>query len=46
MNTLARLASYLSSPRLIWLLVLLGLLAAALAGGAPDGGLCPGIASC
>jgi hypothetical protein len=35
----------LSSPRVIWLITLLALLALALAAGAPDGGGC-GTASC
>jgi hypothetical protein len=40
MNRLNLVIATLSSPRIVWLVTLLTLLALALAAGAPDGGSC------
>ncbi len=45
-NQFTLLLGKLASSHVVWVLILLALLAAALAAGAPDGGVCPGIASC
>ena len=42
MTILREIATKLSSPQVLWIIVLLCLMAAALAAGAPDGGWCPG----
>ena len=42
MRYLNDIAAKLTSPQMLWIIILLCLVAAALAAGAPDGGWCPG----
>ncbi len=42
MRYLNEITSKLMSPQMLWVIILLCLVAAALAAGAPDGGWCPG----
>jgi hypothetical protein len=46
MNRLNLLLAQFTSPRLLWLLLLVTMLIFALAAGAPDGGICPGTGGC